>query len=89
MADLYGIIRLYDDIEGKNPIGESVSTDEEIQEVYEQDIARKSLLVLNSKGIFPFLKSNEGMVIRHVFSGYEGKILVNDFPEEEEAGTKE
>lgn len=45
-----------------------MSTDEEIREVYEQDIKEKERIVLNKRGIMAFLE-NEGMQVENLLDG--------------------
>ena len=46
-----------------------MSTEEQIREVFEQDIAEKSKQVINKQSILPFLDGLEGMSIQDLYWG--------------------
>ena len=46
-----------------------MSSDEEIREVFEQDIAEKSKQVINNQSILPFLDGMDGMSIKELYWG--------------------
>jgi len=51
-----------------------VSTDEEIREVYESDISKKSNLVFKRQGILPFIRDGKNLSIESVL----GKEMTED-----------
>ena len=49
--------------------GTETSTSEEIQEVFNDEIERKSRQVFNKEGIRPFLEGMDGATVRELFRG--------------------